>query len=329
MSKPNRRTFLQTSAAAAFTAGLAPAALPELHCNEPAAPPVNSSDRSSQTARPVPSNEGKKPLRLGLIIGVDKDPDAAIAKVKDLGLPTCQAFVDNFDASLVSKLRQALDKHGIEATSLVVGGPGKEVWDFYQGPLTIGIVPSGTRAARVAHIKKASDFAKQCGIPAVQTHCGFIPENPNVPVYKETIAAMRDIVGYCKNNGQNFRYETGQETPITLVRAIQDIGFDNQGVNFDLANLILYGKANPVDAIELLAPYVQGIHAKDGLFPTNPKELGKEVPIGKGRVDFPRIIARLKEIDYRGAVTIEREISGPQQVEDVRAAKAYLEGLIG
>ena len=226
-------------------------------------------------------------------------------------------------------MRQALEKHQIEATSLVVGGPGKEVWDFYHGPLTIGLVPRETRAARIAHIKKASDFAKQCGIPAVQTHCGFIPENPNDPVYKETIAAMKEVVGYCKNNGQNFRYETGQETPITLVRAMQDVGFDNQGVNFDLANLILYGKANPVDAIELLGPYVQGIHAKDGLFPTNPKDLGKEVPIGKGKVDFPRIIERLKQLNYQGAVTIEREISGPQQLADVQEAKAYLEKLIG
>jgi sugar phosphate isomerase/epimerase len=140
---------------------------------------------------------------------------------------------------------------------------------------------------------------------------------------------MREVAGYCKRNGQNFRYETGQETPITLVRAIQDVGLDNQGVNFDLANLILYGKANPVDAIELLGPYVQGIHAKDGLWPTNPRELGQEVPIGKGKVDFPRIIRRLKELNYRGAVTIEREISGAQQVADVRAAKAYLEKLIG
>ena len=113
------------------------------------------------------------------------------------------------------------------------------------------------------------------------------------------------------------------------MRAIQDVGLDNQGVNFDLANLILYGKANPVDAIELLGPYVQGIHAKDGMFPTNPKELGKEVPIGKGKVDFPRIIERLKQLDYRGAVTIEREISGPKQVEDVRDAKLYLQKLIG
>ena len=191
------------------------------------------------------------------------------------------------------------------------------------------MVPRETRAARIAHIKKASEFAKQCGIQAVQTHCGFIPENPNDPVYKETIAAMKEVAGYCKNNGQNCRYETGQETPITLVRAIQDVGLDNQGVNFDLANLILYGKANPVDAIELLGPYIQGIHAKDGLFPTNPKDLGKEVPIGKGKVDFPSIIGRLKQLNYQGAVTIEREISGPQQVADLREAKAYLEKLIG
>jgi len=148
-------------------------------------------------------------------------------------------------------------------------------------------------------------------------------------VYKETVKAIREVASYCKQNGQSFRYETGQETPITLIRAIQDVGLDNQGVNFDVANLILYGKANPADAVDLLGPYVQGMHAKDGLYPTDPKNLGKEVPIGQGKVDFPRIIQRLKDLNYRGAVTIEREISGPQQVEDVRAAKRYLEKVIG
>jgi sugar phosphate isomerase/epimerase len=266
-------------------------------------------------------------LRLGLILGVGSDPESAMARLRDLGLPTCQVYLA--DPDLAPRLRSALDKNSIEATSLVVGGPGREVWDFYEGPLTIGLVPRETRAARLAQIKKGSDFAKACGIPAVQTHCGFIPENPNDPLYKETVAAIREVAAYCKQNGQNLRYETGQETPITLVRTIHDVGFDNQGVNFDLANLILYGKANPVDAIETLAPYIQGIHAKDGLWPTDPKNLGQEVPIGKGKVDFPRIIARLKQINYRGAVTIEREISGSEQIKDVRAAKAYLEGLIG
>jgi L-ribulose-5-phosphate 3-epimerase len=326
MIKRNRRAFLQTSTAA-LAAGLSPmgAAMRDGFTSDSLVPNLNA----TQSAPTIASNEGKKPLRLGLILGIGRDPNDAIAKVHDLGLPTCQVFVDEIDSVLAGRLRQALDKYQIEATSLVVGGPGKEVWDFYDGPLTIGLVPREMREARIAHIKKASDFAKQCGIDAVQTHCGFIPENPNDPVYKEAITAMREVAGYCKRNGQNFRYETGQETPITLVRAIQDVGLDNQGVNFDLANLILYGKANPVDATELLGPYVQGIHAKDGLWPTNPRKLGEEVPIGKGKVDFPRIIARLKELNYRGAVTIEREISGPQQVEDVRAAKAYLEKLIG
>jgi sugar phosphate isomerase/epimerase len=326
MNKQNRRAFLQTSTVA-LAAGFS-----TVHSAFSSGVPSDrtiSAPGSVQIAQALPENEGKKPLRLGLILGIGRDPNDAIAKVHDLGLPTCQVFVDEIDSLLSGRLREALNKYQIEATSLVVGGPGREVWDFYEGPLTIGLVPRETREARIAHIKKASDFAKQCGITAVQTHCGFIPENPNDPLYKETVTAIRDVAGYCKRNGQNLRYETGQETPITLVRTIQDVGLDNQGVNFDLANLILYGKANPVDAIELLGPYVQGIHAKDGLWPTNPRKLGEEVPIGKGKVDFPRIIARLKELNYRGAVTIEREISGPQQVEDVRAAKVYLEKLIG
>jgi L-ribulose-5-phosphate 3-epimerase len=274
-------------------------------------------------------NEGEKPLRLGLIVGIGSDPDAALSKVKALGLPTCQAYAEDFSDALAGKLVAALEKHGIEATSIVVGGPGKEVWDFYGGPATIGLVPRETRAARVAQIKNASEFAKRVGVPAVQTHAGFIPENPNDPLYTETVGTLIDVVGYCRKNGQNFRYETGQETPITLLRAMRDVGLDNQGVNFDLANLILYGKANPVDAIEILGPYVQGVHAKDGLWPTNPKELGEEVAIGKGKVDFPRIVARLKEMKYPGAVTIEREISGPQQMDDVRGAKEYLERIVG
>ena len=326
MQNQNRRAFLQSSAGV-VAIGLGSDSLP-----------VGSAAflwhetmilSSDQTAPVIASNAGKKPLRLGLIIAIEPNPDAALAKVRELDLPTCQVYASEFHTSLAADLTKALEKYKLEATSFVVGGPGREVYDFYNGPQTIGLVPRETRGARIAHIKNASDFAKRCGIPAVQTHCGFIPENPNDLVYKETVNAMREVAAYCKSNGQNFRYETGQETPITLVRAMRDVGLDNQGVNFDLANLILYGKANPADAIEILGPYVQGIHAKDGLWPTNPKYLGEEVPIGKGKVDFPRIIARLKELKYEGAVTIEREISGTQQIEDAQAAKRYLENLIG
>ena len=307
MAMYERRRFLKISAAAAVAAG------------------------ATSATRPTGSSQegARKPMRLGLIVGVGNDPERAIAKVHDLGVPTCQVGVDSFGPEMVTRLRSALDRYGIEATSLVIGGPGPEEYDFYNGPLTIGFVPREWRAKRIERARQASDFAKKCGIPAVQTHCGFLPENPNDPVYKETIEAIREVASYCKQNGQNFRYETGQETPITLVRAIRDVGLDNQGVNFDVANLILYGKSNPVDAVEIIGPYVQGVHAKDGLWPTDPKNLGKEVPIGQGKVDFPRVIRRLKEMNYQGAITIEREISGPQQMEDIRKEKIYLEKLIG
>lgn len=279
--------------------------------------------------RPVPYGTGPRPLRLGLIVGVGRDPETAIGKVHDLGLPTCQVGISSFEEELGQRLRAALDRFGIEATSLVPSHPGPEIYDFYLGPLTIGFVPRAWRDKRIETMKRASDFAKKLGIPALQGHCGFIPENPSDPPYRETIAAIREVVSYCKQNGQNFRYETGQETPITLLRAIEDVGLDNQGVNFDCANFVLYGKANPVDALATLGPHVQGIHAKDGLYPTDPRRLGKEVPIGQGKVDFTRIIPMLKELRYGGAITIEREISGAQQLEDVRKEKAYLEGLIG
>src|SRR2546425_12089553 len=176
MNKQNRRAFLQPPTAPAFAAPRGGVAIAEKGASVPLILPTES--LSPQSAPSVTANLGKKPLRLGLIIGIGKDPDAAMAKVRDLGLPTSQVFVDEIEPDLVGRLRQALEKHQIEATSVVVGGPGKEVWDFYQGPLTIGLVPRETRAARIAHIKNASDFAKQCGIPAVQTHCGFIPEIP-------------------------------------------------------------------------------------------------------------------------------------------------------
>jgi L-ribulose-5-phosphate 3-epimerase len=268
-------------------------------------------------------------MRLGVILGISPDPDAAIRRVKELGFPTCQVSPGAVDGEMAARLRKALDHYGVEASAVVAGGPGPEIYNFYQGPQTIGLVPRATRAARIQRRKDVSDFARKAGIPALMGHCGFIPEDPNDPMYAEAIAAIRECAAYCKNNGQRFNCETGQETPITLVRAIRDVGLDNVGVNFDVANLILYGKANPADAVDILGPYVQGVHAKDGLYPTDPKALGKEVAIGQGKVDFPVILEKLKKLGYTNPVTIEREIRGDKQTADILAAKAYLEKLIG
>ncbi len=282
----------------------------------------------SAVSAPASLSAGK-PMRLGLFVGIDKDPAAALAKVHDLGFPTCQVGIEDFSPAMESGLRNAIQRYGIEVTALDSLGPGPHVWDFYQGPLTIGLVPRQYRRQRIDHFKRASNFAKKLGIPAFHTHNGFVPENPNDPVYKETVEAIREVVTHCKANGQMVFYETGQETPTTLLRTIQDVGADNQYVNLDTANLILYGNGNPVDALDVIGKLVRGVHAKDGMFPTDPKQLGMEVPIGKGKVDFPKVVQRLKDLGYTGAITIEREISGPEQIEDIKKSKAYLEKLIG
>ncbi len=284
---------------------------------------------SAAAAQSVP---GKK-MRLGVIAGVGEasTADAAIAHVRDLGIPTCQISVNNyaFTPELAASVRAALAKYDVEPTALIVLGPGGLDWNFYQGPMTNGLVPRGSRRARVKRLKAGSDFCAQAGIPAIHTHCGFIPENPNDELYQETVEAIREVAGYARNNGQVFLCEMGQETPVTLLRAIQDVGLDNVGVNLDTANLLLYGKGNPVDALDVIGKYVRGVHAKDGFYPTDPVELGREVPIGEGKVDFPRFIAGLKKINYTGPLTIEREISGPKQIEDIKKAAQYLSGLIG
>ncbi|HYK87451.1 MAG TPA: sugar phosphate isomerase/epimerase family protein, partial [Acidobacteriota bacterium] len=211
-----------------------------------------------------------KPMRLGLFIGIEKDPAGMLARVRELGFPTCQVGIEEFSPAMETGLRNAMRKYGIEITALDSLGPGPHVWDFYQGPLTIGLVPRQYRRQRIDHFKKASDFAKKLGIPAFHTHNGFIPENPNDPVYKESVDAIREVVTHCKTNGQIVLYETGQESPITLLRTIQDVGVDNQFVNLDTANLILYGNGNRVDALDVIGKLVRGVHAKDGLFPTDP-----------------------------------------------------------
>lgn len=269
-------------------------------------------------------------IRLGVIADIDgEEPEPAIARVRELGFPTCQVKAESYSEERAIRLRQALDHHGVEATTLIALGPGPMVWDLMRGPLTIGLVPRDTRRARIDSFKQGSDFAVQAGISALHTHCGFIPEDPSQELYAEAVAAIREVVSHCAHNGQMFLYETGQETPVTLLRTIDDVGLDNQGINLDTANLILYGKANPLDALDTIGSYIRGVHAKDGLYPTDPRRLGREVAIGQGKVDFPGIIRHLKRLQYDGAITIEREISGPRQTEDVLKAKVYLEDLIG
>jgi len=208
------------------------------------------------------------------------------------------------------------------------GWEGPNVWNFYQGPLTLGLVPPEFRYARMKNLCDGADFAKALGVTDVVTHMGFIPENPNDPTFPALCAAIEYVAKHLKNNDQYLLFETGQETPVTVLRCFEAVGMDNLGVNLDTANLIQYGKANPVDALDVFGKYVRNLHAKDGVYPTCGGELGKETKLGEGKVDFKALFRRLHELGYDGYVTIEREIDGEQQLKDILESRDYLKKII-
>ncbi len=273
-----------------------------------------------------------KPMEVGLLIVPFHAPEENFRRVRELGFDNCflslDGYIGNFTPAVVSQFRGLIANYALLVTTVEVVGPGRLKWDFTEGPSTIGIVPPATRAARIDALRQVSDFANQLGIAQVQTHCGFIPEDPADPLYPQAVEAIRQVASICQRNGQHFLMETGQETPTTMSRVLRDVAMTNLGVGLDTANLILYGKANPVDAVDILGPHIRSIHAKDGRWPTDPSKLGEEVLIGKGLVDFKQVFKKLHRLGYAGAVTIERETSGPQQIEDVRQEKLYLENIL-
>ena len=250
--------------------------------------------------------------------------------VEEFGLGACQLV--NWDMRLWDEkravaVRREAETKGIRISALWAGVPGPDVWDFIQGPEVLGLVPPKYRAERIAALKEAGRFAKALGVPAAITHLGFIPENPTDPAFDDLVVAVREVAEYYKTLDIEFWFETGQETPVAMLRTIEVAGTGNLGLNLDPANLILYGKGNPVDALEVFGKYVRNVHAKDGFYPTDPMLLGEEVPVGEGAVDFPGLVKRLHALGYDGEFIIEREIEGAEQKRDIARTVDYLKKL--
>ena len=272
-------------------------------------------------------------MELGVMVHLmDDNIDERFKQVREHGFNWCQLCCwkhELFTEEVAVKIDEARKKYGVEISTFWCGYTGPVHWNFYEGQLDMGIVPLEYRAIRCADLKRGSDYAKRLGVKQIASHMGYLYENPMCEDYPKLIEALRDVAEYCKANGQKLMFETGQETPVTLRRVIEDIGTDNLGINLDPANLILYGKGNPVDALDVFGKYVCDIHAKDGKYPTNGHDLGEETVVGQGKVNFPLFIERLKEIGYKGTLIIEREIWGEQQIKDINDTKIYLEELIG
>jgi len=261
-------------------------------------------------------------MEIGVIHSLHTDkPGSMFSAVSEFDMKVCQ--LSCWDLNLATRevaaqvVKEAQDAN-VRICAVWAGVPGPARWNFTEGPVTLGLVPEAYRAERVEALKRWAEFAEWIGAPAIITHCGFIPENMTDPNYEEVVEAIREVAVYCESKQLGFWFETGQETPIVLLRTIERVGTSNLGINLDQANLVLYGKGNPIDSLEVIGSYVRNVHVKDGFYPTNGDDLGLEVRAGEGKVDFPNFIAQLKQIGFNGDLIIEREISGQEQKDDIR-----------
>lgn len=265
---------------------------------------------------------------IGVIVNDVTNIEDQLADLKKNGFVACQlGFNENYDQATATRLIKASTDNQIQLSTLICG-TGDAVWNFLDGPATIGLVPrTANRQQRIQHYRKAIDFAALAHIPAIHSHFGFIPENPRDEIYIEFIKNLKELAIYAKAKGVDIYFETGQETPVTLIRTIQDVGTGNLFINCDLANLVMYGKANALDAVKMFGSLIKEFHAKDGLYPAQPYELGKEVNIPEGEVNFPAVLTELKKQKFDGLLIIEREF-GTNQREYLIKTKKYLEELM-
>lgn len=272
-------------------------------------------------------------MRIGVLLDFLslEQTEKSFQKMNRMGLDNCQLC--SWEPSLwtdenAACLRELMAKYGITVSLFWCGWEGPRVWNFYEGQATLGLVPPEYREMRIRNLCDGADFARKLGLTDVATHMGFIPENPLDPNFAPFCDGVRQVAEHLKQNGQWLLFETGQETPVTMLRCFETVGTGNLGVNLDTGNLILYGKANPVDALDVFGKYVRNTHCKDGCYPVNGHDLGEEKRIGEGKVDFHALIAKLHDLGYDSWITIEREISGAEQDADILYGKEYLGRII-
>lgn len=274
-----------------------------------------------------------KPMEVGIMFGfgIHYDPFENLQKVNRIGVKSVQMWrpPDEYLAGQpYTKLKEAIMAAQLVITGMFLGFDGEDYSNIATVRQTVGFLNPTTRGERLSKAMQVCDYAKSIGVSNMVSHVGFIPEDHAQPDYAEMVSTIRTLAQHCKSNGQTLSLETGQETPQNLLDFIADVNEDNLKVNFDPANILLYGIGDPLGALKQLFPYVIGVHCKDGKMPTVEGELGTEMPLGEGDVGFADFIGLLKSLGYQGPLTIEREIGGEEQIADLLTAKAYVEDLV-
>jgi sugar phosphate isomerase/epimerase len=273
------------------------------------------------------------PWPIGVFTSIDAGLGVRLEVAAELKIPTIQLHTPHRDGRTphaAEAFIRKLDDLGICLTCVFGGFEGESYADIPAVERTVGLVPPETRAARLQEMKEIADFSRLLGCDVVGLHLGFVPHDRSSKLYAETLQVTRQLCDHAGLNGQDIHLETGQETAEGLLNFLSDVQRNNLFINFDPANMILYGTGEPIDALQKVGSYVRSVHCKDGTWSDSPgKTWGCEVPLGQGAVGIENFLATLKNLGYRGPLTIEREI--PQdpvrQKAEIQQAASLLESL--
>jgi sugar phosphate isomerase/epimerase len=250
-----------------------------------------------------------------------------VAVVKAIGLSDIQLALGGMVGQSPEARKADFDtlrSAGIGITAGMIGFAGEDYSTIARIHDTGGYVPASTYAERREASRRAAEIAAENGISLVSTHVGFIPA-PTDAGYGEAMARIRQVADDFAALGIKLGLETGQEPADRLLMFLNSLGARNVVVNFDPANMILYGAGDPIEAVRLLGKHIGQVHLKDATSSNNPGvEWGEEVPFGTGQVDLRRFLGALRDVGYKGPLVFERE-AGDDRVADLRSGIAALQ----
>ena len=258
------------------------------------------------------------------------DPLLALRAVKTLGLDTIQVsrLPDRFyTPEGAAEFAGMLRSTGIRADSVVAVFAGESYADRDTVVRTVGFRPLHLIKERLEYSRKCVDFADAIGARIVTFHMGFLPGNPEDEAYKAMLAAVTDIAGYAAKKNVTISLETGQETGQQLAAFLDKITVARVGVNFDPANLVIYGVDAPSQALKHVVSRVTSVHVKDAVLPETPGAMGREVRPGEGRAELAECLRMLRASGFTGALIIENYVARglkTDPMDELRFAQAFL-----
>jgi len=264
---------------------------------------------------------------IGVFASIDAGLGVRLEVVRELGIKTIQLHTPHKESRTDENAKafsQKLKDYGITVTAVFLGYDGETYESIARTAETVGLVPESTRAARLAESYEIADFAAKLGVSVIGGHIGFVPHDRTSPEYKGIVETTRLLCDHLSKNGQALHLETGQEEADALLAFMDDVKRPNLFINFDPANLILYGIGKPLEALRTVGSRVRSVHCKDATATTGTPgvDWGCEVPFGTGQVNAEQFLRILYEIDYKGPLTIEREIPAEPERQKAEIGQA-------